>query len=147
MSEEYSVLYLPKDVAIALIEKSHARLDARLEKVNVIRCQLGRHGWNIHVSEHAIYHLPSTTSACPLASFTLILITLHINLNGSRRTALRATNTHSRHSQLHSRHGWSPLPQLFVWLEPYRSAWPGKLPGVSRREERPEEQRTRLDYR
>ena len=93
-----------------------------------------------------ICHLPSATSACLITSFILTL-TLHINLNGSRRTAIRAANTHSRHSQLHSRHGWSPLPQLFVWLEPYRSAWPRTLPGVSRREERPEKQKTRLDYR
>ena len=119
----YFVLCLLEDVATALIEKSHARCAASLEKVNVIRCQLGRHAWNIHVSRH----LPSTTSdfliITSFASLTHIS-SFHINLNGSRRAAIRAAITHSRRSQLRNRHCGRPLPQLFMWLEPHRSPRP-----------------------
>jgi hypothetical protein len=94
--------------------------DAGLEKVNVIRCQLGRHAWNIHVSRH----LPSTTSGFLFPFIDIHISPSHIDLNVSSRTAIRAAITHSRHPQLRSRHCRRPLPQLFIWPEPNRSAWP-----------------------
>jgi hypothetical protein len=60
------------------------------------------------------------------------LASLHIDPNGSRRTAIRAAITHSRRSQLCSRHCRRPLSQLFVRPEPYRSTWLGAFPGVDR---------------
>ena len=120
---------------MALIVKSHARCKAGESERHLVSAWQARleHSRVKGICHQQHFHLDFL-----IVFIQTLLFLKYTKTNGSRRTAIRAASIDSCHSQLHCRHGWRPLPQLFVWPEPHRSTWPRTLSGIGRREERAE---------